>query len=156
MKKKSLFFVLPFALCLLLHANLSLAKGGPGSSCVIGSQNSAEQCIGPLTCQGCPKSDPNTTKGICVEPGKEYICPTSKFTSLEEIITSTVNYLFWLAIVACPLVIVIAAFMFLISTGDPGKTRLAKQMILWAVIGLAVILFSKLIQSTISSIITGS
>ncbi|MCG2690033.1 pilin [Candidatus Parcubacteria bacterium] len=143
-----------FALCFMLLANTALAIGGPGSSC--NPKAATPECVGGLSCLPCPKDNNETEKGICGESGKEYLCPTSKFTSLEEVITSTVNYLFMLAIVGCPLVIAIGAFLFLTSAGDPGKTKLARQMILWACIGLAVILFSKILQSVISGIIVGS
>jgi len=146
-----------FALCFMLLTNTALAISEPGGPCCkiedcAGTGMDCKCVIDQTKCDLAKKRD----TGICVPSGKAFICPTSKFISLEEVITSTVNYLFMLAVVGCPLVIAIGAFLFLTSAGDPGKTKLAKQMILWACIGLAVILFSKMMKGIILGIITGA
>ena len=96
-----------------------------------------------------------TTDGICVLAGKEFICPFSTYTSIEEVLAKVSDYLFLLAIVVCPLIIVIGAVIFLTSAGDPSRTRLGRSLITWAIIGLAVILSAKIFISIIDRIILG-
>ncbi len=148
-----------FALCFMLFADTALAISEPGGPCC-----KVDDCVkgANLECRGAnvdPKPcsmEEGIGTGFCAFQGKESITPSSSFRSLAGFISSTVNFLFMLAIVGCPLVIAIGAFLFLTSAGDPGKTRLARSMILWACIGLAVILFSKMLQGIISGIVTGS
>jgi len=49
--------------------------------------------------------------------------------------------------------IILAGIMFLISRGEPNKIQTAKKILLYAVIGLAVILIGKGFVDLINSII---
>lgn len=156
--KKVISFLGLLFISFLLCVGPSLAVSEPGGPCCV-----LDDCVkgANLECRGAAAGSACNLKtgsgtGLCAFQGKESISPSSSFRSLEGFINKIVNYLFMLAIVGCPLVIAIGAFLFLTSAGDPGKTRLARSMILWACIGLAVILFSKMLQSVISGIVTGS
>ncbi len=72
-----------------------------------------------------------------------------KATSTLALINTITNYLLWIAVVGAPLVLVIAALMFLTAGGNDRKVGTAKKMLLWAVIGLTVALVSKGIVSLI-------
>jgi len=74
-------------------------------------------------------------------------------TSIEDLIRVITNYIFYLAIIIAPVMIIIGAFMFMTSAGDPKKVSTGKNIILWTVVGLAVILFSKGIMSLIKSVL---
>jgi len=75
--------------------------------------------------------------------------------SIPECIEKIISFIFWIAVGIVPIIIIIAGFLFLTSGGDPEKTRTAKRIIFWAVIGLAIILFAKGIISLIKSVIEG-
>ena len=111
------------------------------------------ECIDPKL--ECSAAKCQTEKGICVLAGKEFICPFSTYTSIEQVLKEVSNFLFTLAIVVCPLIIVIGAVMFLVSAGDPNRTRLGRSLITWAIIGLAVILSAKIFFALINRIILG-
>jgi uncharacterized membrane protein len=76
-----------------------------------------------------------------------------RYNSVEEIINAIINWFFYIAIVLVPLIIVIGAFIILTSAGDSGKVKKGKSLIVWSLIGFAIILFSKGIISLIKSII---
>ncbi|HDZ54762.1 MAG TPA: hypothetical protein ENI19_03900 [Candidatus Nealsonbacteria bacterium] len=63
--------------------------------------------------------------------------------SLEDLIDGIINFIFWVATVLAPLMIVIAAFYFVTSAGNPQQIATAKKIILYTLIGYAIILLSR-------------
>jgi hypothetical protein len=111
-------------------------QGGNGC-CGIGCNNSDDP--------DCPVSSPFTWIKI-VNP--------LKAKSFEEFIDDLINFIFWIAAAIFPIIIIIAGFLFLTSGGDPEKIRTAKRMILWTIIGLAIVLLAKGIISLIKAVIS--
>ena len=70
-------------------------------------------------------------------------------TSTIEIINRITNYLMWIAIVSAPMMIIVAAFTFLTSGGNERKVATAKKMLMWAIIGIALVVVSKGVVSLI-------
>ena len=89
------------------------------------------------------------------DPDCPFLVNPFKFGSFQELIEGIINFIFWLAVVLCPLIIIIAAFYFMTSGGDPEKVRKAKNIILYACIGLVIIFLAKGIISFIKQIIGG-
>ncbi len=58
--------------------------------------------------------------------------------SVGSIITSITNILFWIVGVASVIAIIIGAIQYIASAGDPGRTKAAKDTLMYAVIGLIV------------------
>ena len=73
--------------------------------------------------------------------------------TIPECIEKIIGFIFWVAMAIVPIIIIIAGFLFLTSGGDPEKVRTAKGIILWAVIGLFIILLAKGIISLIKTVI---
>jgi len=77
--------------------------------------------------------------------------------NLLDLIETIVNYLLWIAVVAAPLTIIMAALMFLTAGGNERKVGTAKKMLIWAVVGITLALISKgvvtLIQDFLGSTI---
>ncbi|MDI6883114.1 MAG: pilin [Patescibacteria group bacterium] len=88
-------------------------------------------------------------------PGVTCICSPIPVTTIPKIIEKITDWLFDIAMVVAPLMIVIAGFMFLTSGGDPNKAKKAKDLIFWAIIGFSIILLSKAIYGIIKAILTG-
>lgn len=65
------------------------------------------------------------------------------YETVEELIEAIITILLYVAVVICPLLMVIGAFHILVSAGDPNKVKTGKNMMLWAAIGLLIILFAK-------------
>ena len=64
-------------------------------------------------------------------------------TSISEVVDKISDWLFNLAIVAAPVLLVIGGIIFMTAAGDPGRLSTAKRMILWTVVGFLVILLSQ-------------
>ncbi|XOB41973.1 MAG: hypothetical protein ACKKMS_01105 [Candidatus Nealsonbacteria bacterium] len=73
--------------------------------------------------------------------------------SFEDLLNAIVNFIFWVAIAIAPIMIMIAAFFFLTAGGDPKRIETAKKIILWTLIGLAIILLAKGLISVLREII---
>ena len=58
--------------------------------------------------------------------------------NVGSIITSITNILFWIVGVASVIAIIIGAIQYITSAGDPGRTKTAKDTLMYAVIGLIV------------------
>ncbi len=66
-----------------------------------------------------------------------------QWSSLGEFIETIINFLFWLALISAPLMILVGAFYFMSSGGNPAKVETGKRVILYTVIGLFIILFAR-------------
>ena len=66
-----------------------------------------------------------------------------KYGSIEELIDSLINFIFWTSLAIVPLMIIIAGFYWLTAAGDPKKVKTALDIIKWTVIGFAIILFAR-------------
>jgi hypothetical protein len=75
---------------------------------------------------------------------------------LLALIETVVNYLLWIAIVMAPLVIIIAAFMFLTAGGNEKRVGTARKMFLWAIVGITVALISKGIVTLIKDFLNST
>ena len=71
--------------------------------------------------------------------------PFGEGSTLWDIFSKIVNFMFVLSLPIAALMIVIAAFFFLTSMGDPEKVKRARQLILWAIVGVIVLFLSKAI-----------
>lgn len=59
-------------------------------------------------------------------------------SSVGSIINSITNILFWIVGVASVGALIVGGLMYITSAGDPGRTKSAKDTIMYAVIGLIV------------------
>jgi NADH:ubiquinone oxidoreductase subunit 4 (subunit M) len=65
------------------------------------------------------------------------------------------NFIFWVAIALVPIMIIVAAYFFLTSGGDPEKVRTAKRIIFWTFIGLIIVLLGEGIIAVIKQLLGG-
>ena len=75
-----------------------------------------------------------------------------KWQTFEDLIKAIINFLFYLALAVVPLIIVIAGYFFVTSGGDPAKVTQARNIILYALIGLLIIFLSNAIIAIIKQI----
>jgi len=114
---------------------------GTGVACYCG-----EECASGI-CNGITATNP---QGVCAvgqpQPPQlsagELQSPINA-TSFEAIVGTVTNFIVWAAIIIAPLLILIGAIFILISAGDTTKLATGRRIILYAVIGLAIVLFSK-------------
>ncbi len=99
------------------------------------------------SCTGTPPpSPPNGVGGITFENPLVY-------DEFSDLVDGIVDFIFTIAIVIVPLAIVIGAFFLLISGGDTKKIKIGKDIILYSLIGLVIVLFAKGLISMIESIL---
>ncbi len=68
-------------------------------------------------------------------------------------IYTIIDWIFIIVMVLVVVFVILGAFTFLTSAGDPEKTKTARNYILWASIGLAVALLARAVPSIVSAII---
>lgn len=66
-----------------------------------------------------------------------------KANNFWELIGYLIDFIFYLAIVISPIMIIIAGFYFITAMGEPEKINAAKKIILWTLIGLLVVICAK-------------
>jgi len=64
-------------------------------------------------------------------------------TSFTDLINTLINFLFTLAVIVAPILLVIAGVIFMTAAGDPGRVKTARSMLLWTIVGFGIILISK-------------
>ncbi|MBZ1345333.1 MAG: Ig domain-containing protein [Candidatus Nealsonbacteria bacterium] len=63
--------------------------------------------------------------------------------TFEELINALVNFVFWVTIVLAPLMIIISGFYFVTALGDPKKIETGKNIIVWTVVAVIVVLLAR-------------
>ena len=94
------------------------------------------------------------TPGTIPGPIVNTVGPTS-VSGWVDVLIAVVRWIYTIIFVVAVLFILMAAYYFITSSGDPEKTKKAKQMLLYAVIGIAVALLSygivTLVQTSLQS-----
>lgn len=78
-----------------------------------------------------------------------------EWDTVEEVIQGIIDFIFWLAVVIVPLMIIIGAAFFITSAGNPNKIRTAKNIMLYTAIGFTIVLLAKGVASVVKQIIGG-
>jgi len=118
-------------------------------------------CAAPLPTCGNGFCDPGETAANCPadcgggggDGGIIKIESPINATSFEALVGGIVNFLFYIALVLAPLMIIIGAIYLLTSGGDPKKLETGKNIIIYTLIGLAIILLAKGLIAVLKTII---
>lgn len=70
-----------------------------------------------------------------------------------DTLDSITNYLFGFLLVIAAIFIIVAAFMFVTASGDPDKTKTARNFVLYALIGVLVAFLAKGLVMLVSYIV---
>lgn len=79
-----------------------------------------------------------------------------EYTTFEQLIDAIINFIYYIGVSIFTIMAIVAGFLFMSSGGDPAKTKKAKDMLLYAVVGLFIVLLAKGIISMIRLIIGAS
>lgn len=93
-----------------------------------------------------PPKDESGNSRVC-------ICNPLKANDFNVIINQIIDFIFKIAIVLVPLMVVLAGFLFVTAGGDPEKITRARSIIIWSAVGLAIILLSKGLGAIINQIL---
>lgn len=78
-----------------------------------------------------------------------------KYDTIEDLIRAIIRFLQVLALIVTAIVIVAAGYFFVFSQGDPAKVTQARNMVIYALVGLAIILVAQGIIAVIERVIKG-
>jgi uncharacterized paraquat-inducible protein A len=76
-------------------------------------------------------------------------------SSFDQLVEGVISFIFTIATAVFPLMIVIGAFYFLTAAGNPQQIQTAKTIILYTIIGYAIILISRGLIYIVRNIILG-
>lgn len=76
--------------------------------------------------------------------------------TIEELIDNIIDFIFLISLAIAPIMILVAGFLFLTAGGNPQKVSQAKNLILYTVIGLAIILLAKGLIAVLKSVLGGA
>ncbi len=74
-------------------------------------------------------------------------------TSFESVIDNAIDFVFKIAIVLAPLMVVVGGFLLVTAGGNISQVGKAKSLLLWTAIGFLVVLLSKGILAIINQIL---
>ena len=80
-------------------------------------------------------------------------CGANCVTDPDAVITGAINWFIAIAGLASVIFLVYGGVQYITSSGDTGKTQKAKQMILYALIGLGIVALSFSITAFVSNMI---
>ena len=69
--------------------------------------------------------------------------PPTYATTVTALIDGIINFVWYLAIVVAPIMFLVGGFTFLTSAGSPDKVKRGKDIMLYAALGLAIVLLCK-------------
>jgi len=100
-------------------------------------------------------SDVNNTANSSsdIYSGIDYRSPI-KHSVLTELLSYLLQLLFWLGVTGMTLIVLYGAFQMIFSGGDPAKFSKGQKTIMYATLGLILILLSRAIVAIIKSVLT--
>jgi hypothetical protein len=118
----------------------------PGSACGCGS---GEVCVsGSCTAGAGGGTGPGLPIGINLT-----FQPPIGASNFSELINGLIDFVFTVALIVAPILLIIAGIIFMTAFGDPGKVATARRMLLWTIIGFGIILISKGLVEVFQSIV---
>jgi len=91
--------------------------------------------------------------GLNPPEGTLCICNPWTATSTQGLINNVTNFIFLLATAVVPLLFMIAGFYFITAGGNPANIEKAKKIIIYTIIGYAIVLFSRALTSLLNNIL---
>ena len=73
--------------------------------------------------------------------------------TFAELIDNIIDFIFTIAVIVAPILLVVAGVIFMTAAGDPTKVSTAKRMMMWTIVGFGVILISKGLVAVLQGIL---
>ncbi|MCA9332571.1 TrbC/VirB2 family protein [Candidatus Saccharibacteria bacterium] len=135
---KQVFTVLIVLLSLVLFTNKAFALNfASGDTCANESGTARSKCE---ACQAAGAAGFDTSNSNCQDAAAG--TPTDKIDTLA---TKIVNIISWVVGIAAVIMIMVGGFKYITSQGDGNSISGAKNTILYAIIGLVIVLFAQII-----------
>ena len=81
------------------------------------------------------------------------LTPPTNATSIEALIEGITNFVFNLAIIIAPIMFIIAGFFFITSSGEPERVKKARNIFVYTLIGLVIVLIATGLYALIAEIL---
>jgi len=82
--------------------------------------------------------------------------PPINVKTIPELVNVITTWAFLLGMILAPLMILVGALYFMTAGGSPERVKTGQKIIFWTIVGLGIILFSKVIISIIEGILKGT
>ncbi len=76
-----------------------------------------------------------------------------EYETFRDLIYAIIDFIFYIVVAIAPLMVIIGAFYILTAAGDPKKIGTGKNVIIYTLIGLAIILLARGLIAMIESVI---
>jgi len=76
--------------------------------------------------------------------------------SIAEVITGIVDWVYKIALILAPLMIILGGFYLVTAAGDPERVNTGKKIITWTIVGIVVVLLATSVKVVIESLLGGS
>lgn len=83
----------------------------------------------------------------------EAIAPIANQSNIQGVVSSGITFFLWVVGVAATIMVIISGMFYITSAGDPGRTKAAKDTLMYAVIGLGIALIGGGIITYLQSIL---
>ena len=111
----------------------------------------------PVSANGSTSDSSNKGDKIFQDPCRHSpnsaICQNQNPVKMEDLVKKGLNILTWVAGILAILMIIYAGFLFMQSAGDTNKVTTAKNIILYSVVGLIVVVVANAIVSFVIKMI---
>ena len=81
--------------------------------------------------------------------------PLGETSDITTLVENILNFLWNLAFVIAPILIVYAGYLYLSSAGNEDKVKKAQKALIWAIVGFAVILIASGVPAIIQKLLSG-
>jgi hypothetical protein len=92
------------------------------------------------------------TQNAKCEAGK--LCNPLIYDNIQELLPALLDIVAQIGLVICTFFIIYAGFQYVTAGGDTGKIQKAHGVLLWSVVGTAVLLGAKVLASILSNTVT--
>ena len=133
-------FLIIFSTFFILLIGINSVQGAACDSCDTAANcdvAAEERCIG-----GDPTT-PDVKEGVCQDPENVIFCPPIVHKTFGALVDAIINFIFTIAMVVAPLMVIIGAFFLLTAAGAADRIKLGKNIITYTLIGLAIVLLAK-------------
>ena len=125
---------------------------GGGYSIFANTGVHADRCTGPPVAY-CTELNNDPTTTILPPENTTCICNPLQSKNFTDIIDNILNFLFNIALVLSPIMVVIAGVMFVTAGGSPDRISTAKRILLWTAVGFVIIVLARGLITVLQTII---
>lgn len=83
----------------------------------------------------------------------DQICNPLRYETFEALLGAIAKFLFWVGMAVAPILLIIAGFYFVTSGGQPERIKTAKNIMIYTLIGVVIMLFASGLIKVLQSVL---